>query len=166
MLPQLSRVDTFQMWLIHRVLIDTWADSKLSLMKTLTFWYLVMHIYKWIGLSLVEVLGWHMLCPDSKGCGANMGPAWVLSAPDGTHVGPWNLLSGRSCLIVFTAPFPGNASNAKFDCFSFIAWTISWVNNWDASDLRHLNTHVSSFWWKSTRREIQNQRLPKSPDDE
>ena len=26
--------------------------------------------------------------PDSKVYGANMGPSWVLSAPDGPHVGP------------------------------------------------------------------------------
>ena len=30
-------------------------------------------------------------CPDSKVHGANMGPNWVLSAPDGPHVGPMNL---------------------------------------------------------------------------
>ena len=29
--------------------------------------------------------------PDSKVQGANMGPIWVLSAPDGPHVGPMNL---------------------------------------------------------------------------
>ena len=29
--------------------------------------------------------------PDSKVHGANMGPAWVLSAPTGPHVGPMNL---------------------------------------------------------------------------
>ena len=29
--------------------------------------------------------------PDSKVHGANMGPTWVLSAPDGPHVGPVNL---------------------------------------------------------------------------
>ena len=29
--------------------------------------------------------------PDSKVHGANMGPTWVLSAPDGLHVGPMNL---------------------------------------------------------------------------
>ena len=31
------------------------------------------------------------LHPDSKVHGANMGPTWVLSAPDGPHVGPMNL---------------------------------------------------------------------------
>ena len=29
--------------------------------------------------------------PDSKVHGANMGPTWVLSAPDGPHGGPMNL---------------------------------------------------------------------------
>ena len=29
--------------------------------------------------------------PDSKVLGANMGPTWALSAPDGPHVGPMNL---------------------------------------------------------------------------
>ena len=29
--------------------------------------------------------------PDSKIHGANMGPTWVLSAPDGPHVGPMDL---------------------------------------------------------------------------
>ena len=28
--------------------------------------------------------------PDSKVHGANMGPTWVLSAPDGPDVGPMN----------------------------------------------------------------------------
>ena len=31
--------------------------------------------------------------PDSKVQGANMGPTWALSAPDGPHVGPINLAS-------------------------------------------------------------------------
>ena len=29
--------------------------------------------------------------PDNKVRGANMGPTWALSAPDGPHVGPMNL---------------------------------------------------------------------------
>ena len=29
--------------------------------------------------------------PDNKVYGANMGPTWVLLAPDGPHVGPMNL---------------------------------------------------------------------------
>ena len=34
--------------------------------------------------------------PDSKVYGANMGPTWVLSAPDGPHVGPMNLATRES----------------------------------------------------------------------
>ena len=34
--------------------------------------------------------------PDSKVHGANMGPTWVLSAPDGPMLAPLTLLSGRS----------------------------------------------------------------------
>ena len=33
---------------------------------------------------------WQMY-PDSKVHGANMGPTWGLSAPDGPNVGPMNL---------------------------------------------------------------------------
>ena len=36
--------------------------------------------------------------PDSKVRGANMGPTWVLSAPDRPHVGPMNLAI-RECLL-------------------------------------------------------------------
>ena len=34
---------------------------------------------------------YHVNYPDSKVHGANMGPNWVLSAPDGPRVGPMNL---------------------------------------------------------------------------
>ena len=37
-------------------------------------------------------------CPDSKVPGANMGPIWVPSAPDGPHVGPMKLVVGVSSL--------------------------------------------------------------------
>ena len=44
---------------------------------------------------VLSVLHWlyHFLntIPDSKVHGVNMGPNWVLSAPDGSHVGPMNL---------------------------------------------------------------------------
>ena len=47
---------------------------KLFLSKWLCCWFVKYHID-----------------PDSKVHGANMGPTWVLSAPDGPHVGPMNL---------------------------------------------------------------------------
>ena len=42
-------------------------------------------------LLLYQCLSWSWRFPDSKIHGANMGPTWVLSAPDGPHVGPMNL---------------------------------------------------------------------------
>ena len=38
-----------------------------------------------------EILSDANAYPDSKVHGANMGPTWDLSAPDGPHVGPMNL---------------------------------------------------------------------------
>ena len=42
--------------------------------------------------SVIGIIIYYMVrYPDSKVHGANMGPTWVLSAPDGPHVGPMNL---------------------------------------------------------------------------
>ena len=43
---------------------------------------------------------------DSKVRGANMGPTWVLSAPDGPHVGPMNLLLGLILPLLAETLFP------------------------------------------------------------
>ena len=48
--------------------------------------------------------------PDSKVHGVNIGPTWVLSAPDGSHVGPMNLaISGcmLSCAVVRLSALTG-----------------------------------------------------------
>ena len=42
--------------------------------------------------------------PDSKVHWANMGPTWVLSAPDGPHVGPMNLAIRVVLLQLITWP--------------------------------------------------------------
>ena len=42
--------------------------------------------------------------PDNNVHGAKMGPIWVLSAPDGPHVGPMNLAirgAARSCWSIY-----------------------------------------------------------------
>ena len=39
----------------------------------------------------ITMLTKFQMYPESKVHGANMGPIWVLSAPDGPHVGPMNL---------------------------------------------------------------------------
>ena len=50
--------------------------------------------------SLPFVKQFHVYCyyPDSKVHGANMGPSWVLLAPDGPHVDPMNLAI-RVCIV-------------------------------------------------------------------
>ena len=40
---------------------------------------------------------WLEYSPESKVHGTNVGPTWVLSAPDGPHFGPMNL--GYQCLV-------------------------------------------------------------------
>ena len=45
----------------------------------------------WNSLVYAEDAGDGDMSPDSKVHGANMGPTWVLSAPDGPHVGSMNL---------------------------------------------------------------------------
>ena len=42
------------------------------------------------GIHFTPVLECMKGTPGSKVHGANMGPTWVLSAPDGPHVGPLN----------------------------------------------------------------------------
>ena len=42
--------------------------------------------------------------PDAKVHGANMGPIWVLSDPDGPHVGPMNLVI-RATLPGYLQPY-------------------------------------------------------------
>ena len=43
--------------------------------------------------------------PGSNVLGANMGPTWVLSAPDGPHVGPMNLAIGECIVLPGIVPF-------------------------------------------------------------
>ena len=59
--------------------------------------------------------GWVNYCTDSKVHGANMGPTWVLSAPDGPHIDPMSLaikvyLSKKISIQV------------EFTFFIFIGW--------------------------------------------
>ena len=44
-----------------------------------------------ISVTIMQVPYGIVQVPDSKVHGANMGPTWVLSAPDEPHVGPMNL---------------------------------------------------------------------------
>ena len=51
-------------------------------------------------------LKWNGYSPDSKVHEANMGPTWVLSAPDGPHVGPMNLAIRVSSILMPDWEFP------------------------------------------------------------
>ena len=53
-------------------------------------WYLHGHLCL-LKLEQSQMYMWTHVYPYSKVQGANMGPTWVLSAPDGPHVGPMNL---------------------------------------------------------------------------
>ena len=41
--------------------------------------------------QLIKCFAHQIAVPESKVYGANMGPTWVLSAPDGLHAGSMNL---------------------------------------------------------------------------
>ena len=49
-----------------------------------------------LGLNMLKHITYSVWwnTPDNKAHGANMGPAWVLSAPDGPHVSPMNRAIG------------------------------------------------------------------------
>ena len=52
--------------------------------------YQCMNPEKWVNESIKSMNWRYSQCPDSKVHGANMGPTWVLSAPDGPHIVPMN----------------------------------------------------------------------------
>ena len=82
-----------------------WRSTGCTLLESVPVLYLGRHsigcIFSYLGrhsieckfsytLSGREALGRNGCNPDIKVHGANMGPTWVLSAPDGPHVGPMN----------------------------------------------------------------------------
>ena len=90
--------------------------------------------------TLVQAVAWchqttkHNLsqcwpCSASKVHGANMRPTWVLSAPDGPHVGPMNL-----AIRVFMSPY--GITRPPW-CNHCMAWhtSIMYLCKWDANNL-------------------------------
>ena len=59
----------------------------MEIIRAPQYWSYVQRIQWW----LMECQHNGPVIPDSKVPGANMVPTWVLSAPDGPHVGPMNL---------------------------------------------------------------------------
>ena len=68
-------------WICHQL-----ADCELCYDMILTRWMFIIPGLMWCCGNC-----WGPKPPDSKVHGANMGPIWVLLAPDGPHVGPMNL---------------------------------------------------------------------------
>ena len=70
-----------------------------------------------ISNSIINVtLSFHMTNPDSKVHVANMGPTWVLSAPDGPHVGPTNLATREVGEFQYSSPSNDIQGDISF-CF-------------------------------------------------
>ena len=102
---------------------NRWTNVKCRIRKTYECWYDIFpKSTNWIVIDKIYQLykSWNVVCetllrhcsqrqkkwvhvslsrsadPDNKVHGANMGPTWVLSAPDGPHVGPMNLAMRRN----------------------------------------------------------------------
>ena len=67
--------------------------------------------------------------PDSKFHGANMGPTWVLSAPDGPHVGLTNLaIRVINHIYISDLKLAGSSYGPLMHCFSTL-WNAQ--SNWE-----------------------------------
>ena len=82
------------------------------------------------------------LIPDSKIHGANMGPTWVLSVPDGPHVGPHNK---RTCYQGRHSPDSNLTVSAQLYKFVKSVWKS--ICKWlpplpGANELLTLHPHV------------------------
>ena len=96
---------------------------------------------------------WHetLSIPDSKVHWANMGPNWVLSAPDGPHVGPMSLairvlLGDPSVIRGFSHKSPVCVSVSSF----LSAYINFWTNRGEKSaKWEHNDVHTISLtiWW-------------------
>ena len=71
--------------IISRIFISNFISNIKPIIRICTLLRIFIHFM---------ILETWVLCntPESKVLGANMGPNWVLSAPDGPHVGPMNLV--------------------------------------------------------------------------
>ena len=77
---------------------DNFRYSQLLKISPIRWHFRFSHIVAY-GVNVIQLylrLGtnWIPSIPDNKVHGANMGPTWVLSAPDGRMLAPWTLLSG------------------------------------------------------------------------
>ena len=94
--------------------------------------------------------------------GANMGPTWVLSAPDGPHVGPMNLASREHQFELIFSIIDGQKSWRSYrqTTSDIVTWLMS-VNKYIMSDFKiqlranaeflsiehsNQNTQISFIW--------------------
>ena len=83
----------------YLIVIFDCSDYNIVEILTMTSseWMLLLENTSEIGVYVIACLHISCINPDSKVHGANMGPTWVLSAPDGPHIGPMNLAI-RECM--------------------------------------------------------------------
>ena len=84
--------------------------------------------------------------PDSKVHGADMGPNWVLSAPDRPPVGPWTLLSGYFLPFCFSFMLH-HVTSPKLYCCSISTITvhkqIDFLSCWkEYIGLHNIHNHI------------------------
>ena len=77
--------------------------------------------------------------PDSKVCGANMGPTWVLSAPGGPHVGPMNLAI-RAVIPQLRGAHPN--SGVPEDGWGLTGWSGYDIMMAEFSSNKYVYTHI------------------------
>ena len=107
-------------------------------------------------IIISKIFAINTIYPDSKGHGANMGPTWVLSAPDGPHVGPMNLairvgylkgcdmgclLWGRTLMCVLPLELIPCTLKLYYCCFDEISIT-------GCTGSCHFDNFQCSQWWK------------------
>ena len=105
--------------------------------------------------------------PESKVHGANMGPTWVLSAPDGPHVGPMNLAIRGLILLfgIFSSSYDNiiglllrDLTDDISTLVQVMAWSvrqqaIAWANV-DPVLWWHKTYDVIRLWWACKRDRI------------
>ena len=90
---------------------------------------------------------WRHCNVDSKVHGANMGPTWVLSAPDGPHVGPMNLAIRE--VLSQTYAYCSRLGRWFVSCLSILFLTFSDIL-WHWSKPRPVFTKTPAYrYWDS-----------------
>ena len=85
--------------------------------------------------------------PDSKVHGTNMGPSWVLSAPDGPHVGSMTLAIrvAPRCLVGVYLQSMGPKTSPTAACWEYVPYlTIISTFRWGYT--RFLHTSLAHIW--------------------